>query len=455
MHRIGSLMLAALLVAGGAQAQDNYPTQTVKFVLPSAPGSTTDILTRLTADGLSRKWGKPTVVENIAGGSMNIGAGQVARAAPDGYTLFVAPPAPLALAHLVNKINYNPLDWVPITLLAKIANVLSVRNTLPVNTLQELIAYGKANPGKLTYATQGANSTAHLTRRYLEAQTGIKMLAVAYRGAQPALTDILAGNVDMFFDTLATSVPLHRGGKLKILAVADLQRAKAAPELPTFTEAGVPGFRSITWFGLVAPPGTPAALAQRINRDAVEMLRSPEVAQRLQSLSLEAGATSPRRNREVLCRRDRALGQGDQGSRHRAAIGIPCCIPSSPRGSFSPLSSRCSRPLARNRAGRQVSVPRRHLVVPFPPGGSADALPRIVAEKLRERWGQPVIIENRPGAAGSTGSGSVFRAPPDGYHPARHARRPAGDQRPRSEDAALRAVGVRSRSRCWRCRRPC
>jgi tripartite-type tricarboxylate transporter receptor subunit TctC len=182
---------------------------------------------------------------------------------------------------------------VPITLLAKIANVLSVRNTLPVNTLQELIAYGKANPGKLSYATQGANSTAHLTGAYLEAQTGIKMVAIAYRGAQPALTDILAGNVDMFFDTLATSVPLHRAGKLKILAVADLQRAKAAPELPTFTEAGVAGFRSITWFGLVAPPGTPAALAQRINRDAVEMLRSPEVAQRLESLSLEAGATSP------------------------------------------------------------------------------------------------------------------------------------------------------------------
>src|SRR3954471_5744655 len=293
MHRIGSLMLAALLVAGGAQAQDNYPTQTVKFVLPSAPGPTPDILTRLTADGLSRKWGKPTVVENIAGGSMNIGAGQVARAAPDGYTLFVAPPAPLALAHLVNKINYNPLDWVPITLLAKIANVLSVRNTLPVNTLQELIAYGKANPGKLTFATQGQTSTAHLSAAQLEVQAGIKMVAIAYRGAQPALTDILAGNVDMFFDTLATSVPLHRAGKLKILAVADLQRAKAAPELPTFTEAGVAGFRSITWFGLVAPPGTPAALAHRINRDAVEMLRSPEVAQRLESLSLEAGANSP------------------------------------------------------------------------------------------------------------------------------------------------------------------
>jgi tripartite-type tricarboxylate transporter receptor subunit TctC len=294
MQWIGILVLAALLGASGARAQDSYPSQTVKIVIPSAPGSTTDILARLTADGLSRKWSKPTVVENIAGGSMNIGAAMVSRAAPDGYTLFVAPPAPITLAHLLAKnLNYNPLDWVPITMLAKIANVLSVRNSLPANTLQELIAYGKANPGKLTFATQGTTSTAHLSATQLEVLTGIKMVAVAYRGAQPALTDVIAGNVDMFFDTLATSVPLHRGGKLKILAVADLQRAKAAPELPTFTEAGVPGFRSITWFGLVAPPGTPAALAQRINRDAVEVLRSPEVAERLQSLSLEAGATSP------------------------------------------------------------------------------------------------------------------------------------------------------------------
>ena len=147
------------------------------------------------------------------------------------------------------------------------------------------------------------------------------MVAMPYRGAQPALTDILAGNVDMFFDTLATSVPLHRAGKLKILAVADLQRAKAAPELPTFTEAGVPGFRSITWFGLVAPPGTPAALAQRINRDAVEMLRSPEVAAAAAKPVARGRRHEPGGNREVLRRRDRALGQGDQGSRHRAAIG--------------------------------------------------------------------------------------------------------------------------------------
>jgi len=295
MGRIRALALVALLTGAiHANAQDNYPTGTVKFVLPSAPGSTTDILTRLTADQLGRKWGKPTIVENVAGGSMNIGAGQVARAAPDGYTLFIAPPAPLTIAHLMSKnINYNPLDFVPITMLAKIANVLSVRNSLPANTLHELIAYGKANPGKLTFATQGPTSTAHLSAAQLEVQTGIKMVAVPYRGAQPALTDVIAGTTDMFFDTLATSVPLHRAGKLKILAVADLERAASAPDLPTFTEAGVPGFRSITWFALVAPPGTPAALAQKINRDTVEILRSPEVTERLKSLSLEAGAMSP------------------------------------------------------------------------------------------------------------------------------------------------------------------
>jgi tripartite-type tricarboxylate transporter receptor subunit TctC len=301
MHRIGLIALAAWLAGGQllagcppAMAEDNYPTGTVKFVLPSAPGSTTDILTRLTADALGRKWGEPTIVENVPGGSMNIGAGQVARAAPDGYTLFIAPPAPLTIAHLMSKnITYSPKDFVPITMLAKIANVLSVSNKLSVNTLQELIAYGKAHPGKLTFATQGPTSTAHLSAAQLEVQTGIKMLAVPYRGAQPALTDLIAGNVDMFFDTLATSVPLHRAGKLKIVAVADTERAKAAPELPTFSEAGVPGFRSITWFGLVAPPGTPTALVQKINRDTVEILRSPEVTERLKSLSLEAGAMSP------------------------------------------------------------------------------------------------------------------------------------------------------------------
>jgi tripartite-type tricarboxylate transporter receptor subunit TctC len=296
MRRTGILAFVALLAATGAQtqAQDLYPSQTVKIVLPATPGSTTDILARLLADQLSRKWGKPTVVENIPGGSMNIGAASVARAAPDGYTLLVAPPAPFTISHLLSKeLAYKPADFVPITMLAKISNVLSVRKTLPAGSLKELIAYAKANPGKLTFATQGPGSTAHLSAAQLEVLTGIKMVAVAYRGAVPALNDIIAGNVDMFFDTLATSTPLYRGDKLKILAVAGLERAKTLPELPTFPEAGVPGFRSITWFALAAPPGAPAALVERLNRDTVEILRSKEFGERLEALSLEVGGTSP------------------------------------------------------------------------------------------------------------------------------------------------------------------
>jgi tripartite-type tricarboxylate transporter receptor subunit TctC len=295
MRHIGILAIAALLVgAADARAQDNYPSQTVKFVVPAAPGSTTDTLARLVADGLARKWGKPTVVENIAGGGMNIGATAVARAVPDGHTLLVAPPAPLTISHLLaNDLNYSPSAFVSITMLAKISNVLLVRPTLPANSMKELIDHAKANPGKLTYATQGPGSTSHLSAAQLETRTGIKMVGVPYRGAQPALNDIIAGTVDMFFDTLATSVPLHRAGKLKILAVAGLERAKTVPELPTISEAGVPDFRSITWFGLVAPPATPAALAQRLNRDTVDVLRSQEVGEKLQNISLEVGATSP------------------------------------------------------------------------------------------------------------------------------------------------------------------
>jgi tripartite-type tricarboxylate transporter receptor subunit TctC len=224
---------------------------------------------------------------------MNIGATNVARAAPDGYTMLVAPPSPLSFNHLLYRdLGYSPAQFVPLALLAKIPNVLAVRPNFPANTVSELVAYAKANPGKLSYASQGVGSTAHLSASQLEVLAGIKMVHVPYRGAQPALTDVIAGNVDLFFDTLATSVPLYRDKKLKILAVADDRRAPVLPEVPTFAEAGLPGFRSITWFGLVAPPQTPAALADRINRDVTEILRSQEVGEKLHHLSLEVGATT-------------------------------------------------------------------------------------------------------------------------------------------------------------------
>ncbi len=292
------LVLAALgfvaLAITPSHAQDAYPTAVVKVVVPAAAGSTTDTLARLTADQLGQKWGKPVVVENIAGGAMNIGADRVARAAPDGHTLLVAPPSPLSFNHLLYRdLTYDPRQFVPITVLAKVPNVLVVRKDLPAQSLPELIAFAKANPGKLSYASQGAGSTAHLSAGQMEIRAGIKMVHVPYRGAMPALNDVVAGHVDLFFDTLTTSVPLFRADKVRLLAVADTQRAAALPDIPTLHESGLPGFRSITWFGLVAPPDTPPALAARISRDVVEILKSQAVADKLRELRLDAGATSP------------------------------------------------------------------------------------------------------------------------------------------------------------------
>ncbi len=284
---------AALLGPWTATAQELFPSRTVKIVVPAAAGSTTDILGRFMAEQLSQLWGKPVIVENIPGGGGNIGAANVARAAPDGHTLLVAPPLSLSYGHLLHhNLGFEPARFVPITLLATIPNVLVVRKDLPVMTLRELIEYGKPNPDKLSYASGGVGTTSHLTAEMFGIQAGIRMVRVAYRSSQPALTDVVAGHVDMFFDTLATSVRLYRESRVKLLAVADARRAAVAPEIPTFAEAGLPGIQSVTWFGMVAPPDTPTALADRINREAVEILKSKEVGDFLRNISLNVGATS-------------------------------------------------------------------------------------------------------------------------------------------------------------------
>src|SRR5579862_1976556 len=291
MPRLRACLLAlvfAALAAATGRAEEPYPSHVVKIVLPVLPGSTTDIIARLVADHLSQKWGKPVIVENMPGAAMNIGSEYVAHADPDGYTLLLCPPSPLSIQQLLyHDLKYDPTKFVPVALLAKIANVLAVRPDFPAASVQDLIAYGKANPGKLTFASQGVGSTAHLSGSELEVLGGIKMVHVPYHGAQPALTDVMAGNVDMFFDTLTTSVPLYRAGKLKLLGVASAERSKDVPEIPTIAESGIPGFRSITWFAIAAPPGTPAPLAQKINRDVDEILRKPEVTAEIQSLRLD------------------------------------------------------------------------------------------------------------------------------------------------------------------------
>jgi len=285
-------LLVALGSAMPAAAQDAYPSRRVTVIVPSPAGSTTDALARLVAEQLQQKWKQTVIVEN--GRGINAGTEPAARAAPDGYTLLVAPPLPLTIANLLYRdIGYRADQFVPVSLLAKIANVLAVRSGLSAKTVQELVAYGKANPGKLTYGSQGGGSTAHLSGAQLEVRAGLKMVHVPYKGAAPALNDLIAGHIDMFFDTLTTSVPLAEAGKIRILAVASPERAAALPNVPTIAESGFPGFRSITWFAMAAPPKMPPALAARINRDVVDILKRPDVDKRLRNLRLEPMIGSP------------------------------------------------------------------------------------------------------------------------------------------------------------------
>jgi tripartite-type tricarboxylate transporter receptor subunit TctC len=278
----------AVLATSTGRAEEPYPSHVVKIVLPVLPGSTTDIVARLVAGELSQKWGKPVIVENMPGAAMNLGAEFVAHAAPDGYTLLLCPPSPLAIQQLLyHDLKYDPAKFVPIVLLVKIANVLDVRPDFPAKTVQELIVHASANPGKLTFASQGAGSTAHLSGSELEVLASIQMVHVPYHGAQPALTDVMAGNVDMFFDTLATSIPLYRSGKLRMLGVASAERDGAIPDVPTIAEQVVAGFRSITWFAMAGPPGLPEALAEKINRDTGEILQKPEIVAKLRTLQLD------------------------------------------------------------------------------------------------------------------------------------------------------------------------
>ena len=278
-------VLAALAVAP-ASAQDNYPSRVVRIVVPFPPGSGTDLLSRLLSDQLARKWNASVITENVPGASGNLGAADVFRSAPDGHTLLLCPPGPIATNKFLFKdLAYDSSRFVPISWLTTVPYVLIARTSF-TGDFKALMAYAKTNPSKVTAAMPGPGGTAHLSAAYLEAVAGIKLVHVPYRGLGPAINDIIAGHVDMMFDTLTTSLPQHQAGKVKMVAVASPQRQAAVPGVPAIAEF-YPGYHSITWFGIVAPPGTPDALAERINRDVAEIFRRPDVRNRLNEMKME------------------------------------------------------------------------------------------------------------------------------------------------------------------------
>ena len=288
------IVLAVTLGAlPAAWAQQGYPSRPVKIIVPFPAGGTADVMPRVFSDWLSKKWGQPVVVENRTGAAGNIGAEAVAKAEPDGYTLLSAPPPPLVINHnLYPKLNFDPTEFVPIVIMGRVPNALVVNAKLPLNNVADVIAYAKANPGKLTSATQGNGTTSHLTSELFQLMAGVKFQHVPYRGSAPALTDLVAGSVDLMFDNLGVSLALVKGGQIKLLAVATPKRMASLPDVPTIAET-LPGFESAAWFAIVAPPKTPAAIVDKINADINEALRQPDIIQRLAQLSAEPIGGTP------------------------------------------------------------------------------------------------------------------------------------------------------------------
>jgi len=286
--------IVAALVASHAFAQAPYPTRAVRFIVPFPGGGINDILARIIGEKLQAKWGQPIVIENKTGAGGNIGADLAYQSEPDGYTLLLSPPGPLAINQtLYKQLSYKPQEFVPITLVGSVPNVAIVRKELPINSLKELIDYVKANSGKVTFGSQGNGATPHLTGMMFHAMTDTRMVHVPYRGETLVLQDMIGGHVDVFFGNVAAARPQFRDGKVKVVAVLDSKRAPTLPEIPTSAEAGLPGLVSTGWFGLAAPPKTSPALQAEIAKAVAEIIRMPEVQARFRAASVEPTPGTP------------------------------------------------------------------------------------------------------------------------------------------------------------------
>ena len=295
MSRIFALIAAAaaLFAAHPAGAQE-YPSRPIKIIVCLPAGGGVDTVTRIIADKLPQKLGQPVVIENKGGQSGNLGAEAVWLAEPDGYTLLASQPAPITISPLLfKKLAFDPTTFVPVAVMTAIPNTLLVRGNFPAKNVAEFIAYAKANPGKLNYASQGNGTTSHLTGVMFDRIAGTKMNHVPYRGTAPALNDLLGGHVDLFFNELATSVEQHKAGKARILAITTEKRLAELSDIPTMIESGLPGFISDTWNAISAPPKTPPAVVAKLNAAINEVLKMPEVRAQFERMHLQAVGGAP------------------------------------------------------------------------------------------------------------------------------------------------------------------
>jgi tripartite-type tricarboxylate transporter receptor subunit TctC len=270
----------AALHASPVALRADYPAHPIKVIVPYPAGGITDVLPRIMSEWLTRKWGQPIVIDNRPGAAGNIGAEAAFKAEPDGYTLMVSAPSPLTVnASLYQKLGFDPAGFVPVSILATIPTGLLVNPRLPIHSVGDLIAFAKANPGKITAATQGKGTTSHLTAEWFQIVAGVTFVSVPYRGSAPALQGLVAGDVDIMFDNVGVSLALAKSGQLRLVAVATPARLSYLADVPSIAET-VPGFVSSTWVGAFLPPKTPRAVATRLSGDFAEALRQGDITRR-------------------------------------------------------------------------------------------------------------------------------------------------------------------------------
>jgi len=291
----GSILLFAPLVAAFAASAADYPVRPIRLVVPFGAGSNTDILARTVGARMTENWAQQVVIDNRPGAGGNIGTDVVAKAPPDGYTIVLGAASVLAINQsLYSSMPYDSAKaFAPITNMVKTTNVLVVSPSLPVKSVKELIAYGKANPGKLTYASSGAGGTIHLSGELFKAMTGVTMEHIAYKSSPLAHIDIISGQVHAMFDAIPTALPQIKTNRLRPLAVTTAKRSSALPDLPTIAEAGLPGYEAVGWFGFAAPAGTPREIVAKLNQEIVRILSIPEVRERLLAQGAEPVGDSP------------------------------------------------------------------------------------------------------------------------------------------------------------------
>ncbi len=299
------LAVALALSAGTGSAQiTGFPDKPLRFIVGFTPGGPSDILARALGQKLAESWGQQVVIENRPGAGGNIAAELAAKSAPDGYTWLLGNNSILATNQsLYRKLAYDPVkDFAPVALVAIQPNILVVNPGVPAGSVKELIALAKAKPGALNYASSGSGAAAHLAGELFKAMTGVQMVHIPYKGAQPALTDVIAGQAQLMFATSASVIPYIKAGRLRALAVTTAKRSASVPELPTLSESGVPGFEAVTWHGVVVPAATRGALVERLNADIVRVLRMRDLRERLESLGAELAIGTPQEFAEYIAR---------------------------------------------------------------------------------------------------------------------------------------------------------